>query len=278
MSNHNEWGNNNKCMAYNINNKQICTHEIKKQDFCKYHMRYKKYYQPLLTEIRLHDINLYNIDINVINKEKCSYISNKNTEKFIKIIQDKINNRNNILDEKYKHNLMMLYDSWSEVPLMYQIKLNNEWWELTSILQHITQQLNQSDMENPFPMYPSNPFTRGSFEKSSIINIKNTVNAFKININIVLECFLNTNTNTNTNNLINIFSKKLRFKLINNKNSQNCFIGKWVPKNMPLSQFETTYELWKDTPYQIYHRIYGLIDNEYKEFLYVMLTNLPPDS
>lgn len=298
--------NNGKCMSYTTINKikKRCCYEVSKSDnmgdFCRYHKRYNRYHEPLLNRKRIQDIKIFDINKKAIIAEKIKYMTKKTSEimlnNFNAHIKTKIAQRNEILDQNHIHNLMMLNESWQEVNIMYQIKLNDQWWNLKTVLFHISQQLNHSNMENPFPTFPSDPFNRIPFTIKSLLDIKKRISLIGLsvqNINVALLCFLDLplrKLNSYYNiavdapeeplyDLIYDFSKKLRFRLMNNKNSQDCFNGYWVHKKTHPTDFEIVYSMWKEAPYQLYiPSRHNVITNPQKEYLGILLDSFPEES
>ncbi|GAJ15125.1 unnamed protein product, partial [marine sediment metagenome] len=194
------------------------------------------------------------------------------------------------LDQKYDYNLMDMYSSWEEVPLPYQIKLDDKWCHLELIIYNITNQLNQSDMENSYPIYPTDPFTREPLSCDSILKLKERIKLLKINVNIALNTLLNIDNNTlqkcyvesleSSDRFSRLLDSELRrylrYRLINFRNSQSNFTGHWVSLKEDKSKFENLYDAWKNTPYQIIHpNTYEIMPNFQKQHLYNLLTNSP---
>lgn len=286
----------NKCMSSITKNDitRRCQRTSKESsDFCGYHQRNKKYYPALLKTVKKHDIQICGINENIkmksLNLEIKNFINSIIINDIIQKIKNALIVRNKLLDQKYDYCLMDIYSSWSEVPLYYQIQVDDHWWHLELIIYHITNQLNQSNMENPYPVYPSDPFTRKPFSCKSILKIKDRIKLLNIDINIALNVLLNIDFSTMQHCYIqsiensNRFSRSLdlelkrylRYKLINSKNSQNNFIGHWVSINEDKSTFENYYDAWRNTPYQIINpTTYEIIPNFRKQDLYNKLTKL----
>lgn len=167
------------------------------------------------------------------------------------------------LNENYIHNLMGLYDSWEEIDENNIICMDNEYWVIDIITSHFTQQLNNSNMENPYPIYPNSPFNRKLFSVDSLIILKNKILNLKMFINIALKLLLtqpinilqsiyNTVTINNfSEKMLELLQNNYRYMVTNFKNSQDVFTGLWVHKKMKPTQFEKLYEKLQNTPYQI---------------------------
>ena len=166
-----------------------------------------------------------------------------------------------MLNNKYRHYLLEGQKSWNEINMKYIVKVNNNtYYDINFLVNYLTSSLNNSNMNQPYPIYPRCPFTRKMYTKSElqIINNKN------IKINIVLlnffklpyikwyNYYIKTNKNNTTENIRNYFYKKMRYKLINNLDSQNNFTGYWTNKNEINSIFEELYIEWiKIPPYLV---------------------------
>ncbi len=178
-----------------------------------------------------------------------------------------------LLDEKFKHNLMGMYESWNEIDKNEIICMDNEYWELDIITSHFAYQLNNSNMENPYPIYPNSPFNRKTFSVDSLIILKNKLKELKKPVNIALKLLLNqpyetlqsiyqnTNINNFSTDLVELLKNKYRYMLINSKNSQDIYTGIWVQNKTPFTQFEKLYELLNEMPYQIIINSYIVNNN-----------------
>ncbi len=77
--------------------------------------------------------------------------------------------------------------------------------------------------------------------------------------------------------IIKLLEEKFRFRLINNKNSQDCYLGFWTDKNEPLSDFEIFYDYYNKIPFQITNIFGAIIDNIEKTEIKNMLDNYPKE-
>ena len=194
------------------------------------------------------------------------------------------------LDQLYGHNLMNLYTSWNEIDKKEHIKLLGEMWPIHIIIDTITQQINTSNMENAYPIYPHNPFTRKPFLPKDLIELKNQTKLLDIKLNPALKLLLDQSEKSlnilfqeasgyldrHSILLMSLFQQHLRFKIINCKNSQDNYVGYWVKKNNKMSKFEEIYTKFRQEPYQVVHR--GMIiNNPYREYLKDVLKKLPID-
>jgi len=173
--------------------------------------------------------------------------------KFKKVYKEKISE----LNDKYEYCLLGLNNSWDDIPFYYWIYIDKMWWDIRTLNNTFTSQLNQTELENPYPIYLENPFTRNKISIDEISKIKYHNNVLKkyvnLDVHISLEKFIDLskkildNIHRTTNQydtackIIKQFSKTLRFKTINYKDSQGRYCGYWVDKKEPLSTFETYY-------------------------------------
>lgn len=275
------WDNEN-CMS-NTNNKRRCTKKSNNGlDFCGHHKISKKYYSQLLTGIKNKFILQNKLKASEIDKDLITLSKNAHIDKVIKKIKQKILNQTSKLNDKYIYKLFFIKDSWSEVLFEHRIKLSDGWWDIEFVLYCFTQQLNNTDMENPYPIFPSSPLTRRVYDYEDLVKIKNRVNNLKYPINIALKFILNspvkyTNmwyddcAKNNTNHtllLLDYLTTELRFKIINYKDSQNCFTGHWVGKKEELSDFEILYNDYQNENFQIFNQTYNIfVINPMKEEL-----------
>lgn len=225
------------------------THRCKKYviagtDFCSIHQNSTRYdedaYNTKHENLSVGDsLNIY-LDLIV--------------DKFDSSLKELIHN----LDKDYYYNLLGLYDSWNEIPIMYWHKLDNNLWDLRELLKIFAVNLNQTNMDKPFPMYPENPLTRNKISVNDLDEIRKkllllTELNMPIDVNVSLDTFLHfprellqkirdTNVLYDSSQLIiNNFMDTLRFKLINYKDSQGRYCGYWVSNDVPKSKFEKCY-------------------------------------
>ena len=81
-----------------------------------------------------------------------------------------------------------------------------------------------------------------------------------------------------TNKMTTYLLKSMRFKLINQANSECTFIGHWVRRGKPLSVFEKTYRNWVKAPIYIKDTSGALIFNPNKDFCWMELWKLECES
>lgn len=280
-----------QCMAskFNESTRRCDAKTTPFSDFCSVHKKEKCYHKPLLLSIRRKDIKLFGFTVKQMNIIVKQLYKEFRIKLIIKIALEKLKNRIIKLDNFYLHNLLFLYDSWNNVPLKYQINIFRSYWDIRILTYHFTQQLNNSEMEQPYPIFPSNPFTREQINMDSLLTFKKIIYEINFPIHIALNLFINMSTkkfkicyNEAKNKidrfsitLIKYFKKKLRYKLINCRNSQNCFIGYWTSRDEKKSKFEELYDEWNSIPYQILCPFYNIpINNPQKEYLYHIIINL----
>lgn len=285
MGNSNNWSNS-QCMACVVDkNKKTRQCLIKsKKDFCKKHINRSTYYDGLLDKIKKRDIKMFNVNIVEIKDLVDDYLKKELLLKFIRNIK----NKNKFLNCKFKYTLMNLHNSWNDIPFENQILMDNEFWDVDILINHINHQLNNSNMENPYPIYPNNPFTRLPFSPESLIKLYKRLEYNKYSLNTASKLLLMQHVDLLKSFydeamvmsdrfsclILDLYKQKLRFQIINQKNSQDLYIGLWINKNCLENDFEKLYKHYKDLPYQIYAD--GLIiSNPYKDKIGYLLSNLP---
>lgn len=264
------------CMARkNAKNQHLrCEREVyKNTDFCRYHVGYKVYHKPTLDKIKKKF---------AIDKERLV------THTTVKYFNKKLTDFNTVLDKKYDYNLLGLIDSWEDVPLYRRIMVGGKMHDIKILTNHFTNQINSCLMENPLPVYPSDPFTKIMFTPEDLVKIEGRLNRFKIKVNPSVSYFLSSNTsnyyaeaaknyNQTCTNFIARLQKKFRYRLLNYKNSQESYIGMWVDKHQPLSDFELIYREYTDAPFQIVDYFGYVVGNPRKQHLKSVLDSLKPE-
>jgi len=280
--NNNQW-NNNYCMSMLKTGNRKCMIRAKEgYDFCSKHLDKSIYSDDLLNVIKTRDVNSFKIDMQKLSQEINAQSTNKKTNEITNIIYDYYG----YLNDNFSHNLFDLYDSWNDVSPIYHIIVHNSVWDVRMLINHISQQLNNSNLENPYPTYPNNPFTRIKFTPIELIQIKNKAIELKLSVNIAFNLLMKQseqvlirimndamkNKNGFSSKLLILFDKFLRFRYVNCKNSQELYLGLWCAKTEPYNHFEKIYQILKEIPYQIYdHRMHMIIPNpqrkRYQEIL-----------
>ena len=120
-------------------------------------------------------------------------------------------------------------------------------------------------MQNPFPIYPNNPFNRKPFTVEGIKSLSEHINKNNKKIDIALNTFLSlsvkvlgnlyelaldTVRNKSSKKIVSLFKKTLRYRLINSKNSQNQYTGMWVDKGLPNTHFEIAFDYLMAVPFE----------------------------
>lgn len=206
----------------------------------------------------------------------------------LKSKQSPIEKLNQYLDEKFKHHLMYIKNSWSEVDYKIRIDSNNQecWWDLEILLIHFAEQLNSSCMSNPSPQWPSNPFNRQPFTKSQLLKLNKQITELKIPVNYMVKELFNylqtklryVSMDKFTGCFIGYVSHNYRYKLINCKDSQDNYIGYWEKKNVPLSLFEQRFnELKQIAPVEYGHGDHIIERVEYT-FMKEIIDSMPPQT
>jgi len=226
---------------------------------------------------------LKNIKINDDIYEKCLKLNSKIKNK-IKRIHRQNNRVYKLMDTIYHYNLMGIDDSFMDV--LHIVFIDKQPWNLETISKHWAHMLCSTDMQSPAPMFPFNPFTKKNISRDDIINYLEYVDKYKIKIYKPLKYILENYDNIiniesyNTNyqlsyEIIDILEEKYRFRLINNKNSQECYNGYWVRKTSQLSEFERLLEYFESVPYQIIDYYGDVHDNPEKIFAQFQLDMFP---
>jgi hypothetical protein len=212
------------------------------------------------------------------NSDFCFY---HNKSKIYFVNNNKINNQDKIyyekLDELNIETLLGIYDSWKEIPQRYIIKLD-KYWDIRILVDILGNQLCASDMENPKPNLLHDPFTKRNYTKDELLTIKIKCIKESIEVYIGLKEILNNLNKYNiieygfdnelSKNIIKILEKKLRFRIINNKNSQNNYNGLWVPKIESKSIFEYLYNIYQNIPYQEFDLRFNILRNNEKKIIF----------
>lgn len=231
----------------------LCQRKIKHGDFCSYHISKGLY----------NDTNLIQLRNSLIMKTKISFTNDFNLNEIIKSFKNTYNKTMDKLDEDTE-GLLGIDNSWRDIPIKNIIKIDTKYWNINVLINAFSNQLCSCDFQNPKPIYPSNPYTRKNFKPEELIQIAKHIQDNNIKIYIGLKVFLRGGlktlkkiyiqeygTNHETSSKITEYMKLfLRFKLINSKNSQDCYIGFWIDKKTLLSNFERMLLTYNQMPYQ----------------------------
>lgn len=148
--------------------------------------------------------------------------------------------------------------TWCEVPDTEVIRLGSYAFSVSFLLEYMTNKLNSSNMNNPYPSYPVNPFTIEPLTRKQLKKIKKQVVLGKMKVPMVVKVFLeeehlwddddNEMVGAEPYEILDVFEKRgLRFKRINCKDSQDNITGYWVRKDCPLSRFEIYFSKYNET-------------------------------
>jgi len=197
-------------------------------------------------------------------------------------------NSTTCLDSEYEYMLMDIKDGWKDVPIFHRIFLSDGWWDITILINHITNQLNQSNMENPYPIYPSSPFTRSLYTVDDIRKIRQRITDVDMKVNVALKIFLTsdddqlekfydeaiTDPNMFSSSLLQQLKSSLRYRMMNSLNSQGQFTGHWIRQNKPKDGFERMYDTYSKMSPEIYDPFTGYYARNYnRDYYYDMLTS-----
>lgn len=229
------------CISLKRNNKTRCKKKVNitKSLLCSYHM--------------LPGIKIDSQVANSLDKRKIDL-----EEYFVNLIKNKLHTNVTFLDNKYKHNLLLLKNSWDEVLHYKRVYIDNSWWDLDILLEYYNNLLNSSSMNNPKPLLPCNPFTHSTLSYDDMQTFFKKLAHYKIKISLPLQIvYLNLETlckfeyNEIPYKLNDLLQKKCRYRFTNIKDSQSCYKGYWVNKQTPLSNFENMYDLYQNIPRQL---------------------------
>jgi hypothetical protein len=149
--------------------------------------------------------------------------------------------------------------SWEQVPDVDLIKLGKYVFSLKFIIEYVTNRLNSSNMNNPYPSYPVNPFTIERLSVKLLGKIKKQIILSQANVPLPTKVFLeeedlwvdDDGRDVNYNDICRIVdrfeARGLRFKRLNCKDSQDNITGYWVRKECPLSKFEVLTDKYNRT-------------------------------
>lgn len=206
----------------------------------------------------------------------------------IKIIVDK-DKLNAYYNERYFHNLLGIYSSWSEVTdkiLLYTYNNNKiicNLWEFNTLINMFNSSLNNSSNNNPSPLFPEDPFTRIKYEYNSIVDINTYAIKHNIKINIPLKNYIDyvllyeKIPKLQYKFIKYLYSCGLRYKLINSKDSQNNYIGKWTDSSTELSLFEKWFKDFETISPIINHNNHMIQNPLYLQYIDI-LDHIPDDN
>lgn len=149
-------------------------------------------------------------------------------------------------------------NDWNEIPLWRIVCLETHYFfDLFFLLKVFYFQLNASDFNNPLPLYPCNPFTKEKVSKRKLYSIHflwKMIHSSSQQKNSALHMFLSNDFLWNIHNdrewreiFIVKLQETLRWKRIQNTDSQNNFQGLWVSKHNAKTGIENLISAWLDT-------------------------------
>lgn len=152
-------------------------------------------------------------------------------------------------------------DSWKDVSPWRRIELDNHCFDLLFLIRVITDQLNNSKMSNPYPKYPSNPFTFMPFSTQDLISIRRRIMQNHLIISPPLRCFLDNPEKVWSNdvkyvksyewieNTVSLFEKSMRCKRTLNYDTNEDIDIKcmWVLKDVPMHRDERNIRVYQNT-------------------------------
>ena len=135
-------------------------------------------------------------------------------------------------------------DEWSDIPEWRFIKIGEYCFDIIYLIKTITNQLNNSKNNAPYPLYPSNPFTRKIFTKNELDAILEKISDNNINISASMHYFLYmfpdktddqklANSNSFMLKIIAFFEKHARYLRYYSGNEDDLINGEWVIKTQP---------------------------------------------
>lgn len=286
-----------RCMSMRKNNTERCNNRrYKNTDFCKAHTTEHMYAMKILGDDpeyndAAHEMGTY------LNLICASY--NEMKEKRIEY-----------LDREYNHCLLGINDSWKEIPIIYWHYCDNMWWDIRTLCKMITSQLNQSEMEKPYPIFPENPFTR---KRINVDDLKKLYDKIKLvmdcandniseriidtfgyisnkilPIHITLDTFLRFSQKTLmilrdtetqydlSTTIVDRFSQTMRYRMINQKDSQGRYRGYWVRKSEKMTKFEQCFD--EIVTYTIIsNNIRIVLNTQHYRKMFELLENIPTE-
>ena len=266
------------CQGFNKNKNIKCDKKvINNSNFCGYHKNKIVQENNILVKFS------YEKFLKKYNKVKSICRKKRNLNKYYFL-----------LDKFYYENLLSINESFKEIELNNLIILDNKTWDINLLVDLWGNALCSTEMQNPLPVFPANPFTRKNIAYNDFINILRIIKINKIKIYGPLKYLLENskkvfnniiynidsyNTSKSLSQLIiKILETKYRFRLLNIKNSQDCYIGLWVPSFESKSDFEIFFDYYDKIPIQIQNYLGDIYDNPEKIQIKNLLDNYPKES
>tara|TARA_Y100000389_G_scaffold137568_2_gene135158 strand:- start:5625 stop:6311 length:687 start_codon:yes stop_codon:yes gene_type:complete len=136
-------------------------------------------------------------------------------------------------------------DTWKSVPRQYIIRLPDaeEWWDIRLLFRSIENHLNLTKYGLCANNIPESPWTRQKYTSQDATHILKRINDLKYSLfykqlqtpNVVMLSLVAVRKGFNVRSTLNCH---MRFQLLPETDSLNNYIGKWVDKKVPLSNFE----------------------------------------
>ena len=135
-------------------------------------------------------------------------------------------------------------EEWGELPDWRKIMFSdNSCYDLFYLIKIITNNLNNTKNNNPYPIFPYNPFTRQDFTTEDLLFIKQLLEDNFIitseTFNVFFKSDLLHNSTRWRNKVLTHFETNLRFMRLNNIVDGNLqCIGVWMAKSTPIIEEE----------------------------------------
>jgi len=221
-------------------------------------------------------------------QRSCKAVQALQAQAALKIINWWRRHRVAYLDQNFGGYLVLGETTWAEIPFCYRFQ-SSGWWDIRFLSKHFAQQLNHNQLDTPNPIFPNNPFNRQPFSPEEMNKFFNRVEALGVTLNVALSKFkeapfrywyrsIQNKPETTNKKICEWLSKNLRYQIINQSNSESSFIGRWVPRNQPLSVFETTYRNWITTPIYVTDPSGSIVFNPQRDFNWMKLRQLDKES
>lgn len=161
-------------------------------------------------------------------------------------------------------------DDWAELDDWRKIETHDHYcFDILFLIKYSTDQLNTCKNTNPYPAYPSNPFTRGIFSSRDLLKLRRSILRNQIKISRVLQDFLFmeelwtedgafSQTDAWKDIFIEEMEKNLRYARICTgieSRRELCISGYWVKVTQPYSRQELLIDNYLETLNHTYQRM-----------------------
>jgi hypothetical protein len=226
------------------------------------------------------------LKIHNIMKLKLNLKFKPRTQGIIKKIKLKPEYTIDYLDQHHSASLFGLKDSWSEV--RYRLKSDaqtnyGDVWDVELLLNIIANQLNATSMTNPKPQLPYNPFNRVPFSDEFSLQLRDLCFHHHLKVNLAVAVWMNMTPPLplagQVQELVTRLQEHLRFRLVNEKDSQDTRIGYWVKNTARLTAFEWLYNKANQTPFFYMNPQTGLM-SRHRHFRrnWIKVVEYPPET